>query len=283
MVSDNPEEYDMSTYAISTWILANLPADDAIRLMSETGFVEAELSATGSPLLLAWENDPEGVFARLADAGITVASIHSTHAARAISSPDDDAREAAIHEHRRYFRLMEACGLPEIVVHAISGVPAGDETDWQAAQRRSKESLKLLADEADRSGIRLAVENAGKDGRPGSTIASILEMIDGLGEHVGLCMDIGHSQMAGFDLLDELATALSSGRLIALHLHDVAPDGTDHFIPGEGIIDFEPYLAMLDEHDYDRGRTLEIRPAPPEDVVERMTKLAAVRDEWEAL
>ncbi len=271
----------MSTYAVSTWILANLPADDAIRLMADTGFVEAELSATGSPLVLAWESDPEGVTGRCADAGISVASIHSTHAARAISAPDEDTRRAAIDEHLRYFRLMDACALPEIVVHAVSGVPAGDATDWRAAQRRSEESLKVLAEEAGDAGIRLAIENAGKHDRPGSTMASILEMIDGLGDHVGLCMDIGHSQMAGLDLLDELATALSSGRLIALHLHDVAPDGTDHFIPGEGVIDFPPFLALLDEHDYDRGRTLEIRPAPPEDVVERMHTLAAVRDRWE--
>jgi sugar phosphate isomerase/epimerase len=273
----------MSTYAVSTWILANLSADDAIRLMADTGFVEAELSATGSPLVLAWENDPEGVTDRLADAGISVASIHSTHAARAISSPDEDRRQAAIDEHIRYFRLMDACGLSEIVVHAVSGVPASNETDWRAAQRRSEESLKVLADEAGEAGIRLSIENAGKDGRPGSTMASILEMIDGLGDHVGLCMDIGHSQMAGLDLLDELATALSSGRLIALHLHDVAPDGIDHFIPGEGCIDFEPCLALLDEHDYAHGRTLEIRPAPPEDVVERMHKLAALRDDWERM
>ncbi|MGI5818732.1 MAG: sugar phosphate isomerase/epimerase family protein [Armatimonadota bacterium] len=273
----------MSTYAISTWIFAHLPADEAIRLMAETGFVEAELSATGSALLLAWESDPEGVCAQLAEAGISAVSVHSTHAARVISTPDDDARQAAIDEHIRYFRLMEACGLLEIVVHAVSGVQASDETDWQAAQRRSEESLRVLADEAGEAGLRLAVENSGREGRPGSTMASILEMIDGLGEHVGLCMDIGHSQQARLDLLEELSVALSSGRLFALHLHDVDADGKDHYIPGEGCLDFEPYLAMLCESGYDGGRTLEIRPADPKDVDERIRQVAALRDRWQGL
>jgi sugar phosphate isomerase/epimerase len=268
----------MSIYAISTWLFANVAADDAIRLMSEADFTEAELSGTGSSLVTAWEGDPAGVCAKLAAAGVSVPSIHNTNDARYLSSPDDDVRLASVRENVRYFSLMTACGIPEIVVHPVGGLT---DDDWSAAEARSKESLKMLAGEAGDAGIRLAVENVGRDGHPGSTMASILGMIDGLGEHVGLCMDIGHSQMADLDLLDELFTALASGRLFSLHLHDVDPDGRDHYIPGEGRIDFEPCLAMLAEHDYRGGRTFEIRPADPDDVAERTAEVAAARDRWE--
>jgi len=150
-----------------------------------------------------------------------------------------------------------------------------------AVPGRSRESLKALADVAGSAGIRLAVENTGGGGRPGSTMASILEMIDGLGGHVGLCMGTGHSQQAHLDLLDELSMALSSGKLFPLHLHDVDSGGKDHYIPGEGCIDFDPYLERLRAHGYDRGRTLEIAVAPAEGVALRVQQAAAVRDQWQ--
>lgn len=80
----------------------------------------------------------------------------------------------------------------------------------------------------------------------------------------------------------ELLIALSSGKLFTLHLHDADPDGNDHYIPGEGCIDFGPYLGMLPAHGYDRGRTLEIAAAPAEVVAERVRQAAVVRDQWQA-
>lgn len=270
----------MSDYALSTWLFADVDSEEAVRLMAAAGFSAAELSGSGSSLGIAWERDPVGVCAQMADAGISVPSVHNTRDARSLDVADDDRRLRSVEENVRYFALMAASGIPEIVVHPMSGETGGDRSAWPAAEARSRESLKMLAGEAGDAGIRLAVENGGRGGRPGSTMASILEMIDGLGEHVGVCMDIGHAQQAQLDLLDELATALSSGKLFTLHLHDVDPEGTDHYIPGEGCIDFEPYLAMLRDHGYAGGRTLEIRPAPPEDVAERVRQAAAVRDRW---
>ncbi len=272
----------MSTYAISTWLLGHVPADEAIRLMADAGFSEIELSAEWSPVVSAWEGDPAGVCERLDAAGISVPSVHSPRAGRILDAPDDDDRRASIQANTGYFDLMQAGGIPEIVIHP-TGATGNDESDWPAAQNRAMESLKVLAEEAGDAGIRLAVENIGRGGRPGSTMASVLEMIDGLGEHVGLCMDIGHSRQAHLDLLDELSTALASGRLFTLHLHDVDAEGTDHYIPGEACIDFAPYLAMLREHGYDGGRTLEIRVAPEEDAPERLRQAGAVREEWTSL
>jgi len=271
----------MSTYAVSTWLVGHLPPEEAVRTLADTGFTQAELSANWSPLVSAWEEDPVGVFALLSQAGISVPSIHNTREARHLDAPDDSERRASVQDNIRYFPMMAASGIPEIVVHPVSGVAGDDDEAWAAATRRSRESLEILAEEAGEAGVRLAVENVGRGGRPGSTMTSILELIDGLGDHVGLCMDIGHSQQAHLDLLDELSVALSSGRLFTLHLHDVDAEGTDHYIPGEGCIDFAPYLAMLDEHGFEGGRTLEIRVAPPEEAAERAAQTAAVRDEWE--
>lgn len=271
----------MTRYALSTWLVGEIPADDAVRLLSDAGFTQVELSAEWAPIVSAWEDDPTGVSERLAAAGISVPSVHSPRAGRRIDEPDEEERLASVQANIDYFDLMQAGGVREIVIHP-TGATGNDESEWPAARERSMNSLKMLAEEAGDAGIRLAVENIGRDGRPGSTMASILEMIDGLGDHVGLCMDIGHSQMAHLNLLDELSTALASGRLFTLHLHDVDADGKDHYIPGEGCIDFAPYLAMLNEHGFEGGRTLEIRVAPADDAPERIRQVAAVREQWEA-
>lgn len=270
------------TYAISTWLVGRVPTDEAIRLMADHGFAQTELSADWAPIVVEWERDPEGVCDKLRAAGISVPSVHSPELGRRLDLPDNEARMASVQDNLRYFGLMRACGIPEIIIHPISGAAGDDEEEWAKVPRRSRESLKVLADAAGEAGLRLAVENLGGGGRPGSTMASLLELIDGLGEHVGLCMDIGHSQQAHLDLVAELQCALLSGRLFTLHLHDVDPNGKDHYIPGEGCIDFEPYLGMLRAHGYDRGRTLEIAVAPAETVAERVRLSAVVREEWMA-
>ena len=273
----------MTRYAVSTWLLGHVPTDDAIHLIADSGFTQVELSAEWSKIVTAWKDDPEGICSRLRAAGISVPSVHNPASGRSLDVPDEDERLASIEDNINYFALMQASGIPEIIIHPTSGAAGKDDEAWAEVPGRSRESLKVLAEKAADAGVRLAVENNSSNGRPGSTMASLLQLIDGLGEHVGLCMDIGHSQQAHLDLLEELSVALASGKLFTLHLHDVDPDGKDHYIPGEGCLDFEPFLGMLRDHGYDRGRTLEISPAQPEEAAERIGQLAAVRDRWMSL
>jgi len=271
----------MAIYALSSWLVGRVPTDEAIRLMAENGFIQTELSADWAPIVRDWEQDPEGVCEKLAAAQIGVPSVHSPELGRRLDLLDDEERRASVEENLRYFGLMRACGVPEIIIHPVSGAAGKDDEAWAKVPGKARDSLKVLSDAAGEAGLRLAVENLGGGGRPGSTMASILELIDGLGDHVGLCMDIGHSQRAHLDLLGELRTALDSGKLFTLHLHDVDPAGRDHWIPGEGCVDFMPFLAMLRAHGYGGGRTLEIEVAPAESVAERVRLAGAVREDWE--
>lgn len=271
------------TYALSTWLVGNVAADEAIDLIADAGFTQVELSAEWSPLVTAWEEDPAGLCARLDARGISVPSVHSPRKGRFLDLPDDSERRASVLDNVRYFGLMKACGIPEIIIHPVSGGADKSDEALALAAEQSRQSLEELAEAAGKAGLRLAVENLGSGGRPGSTMASLLQLIEGLGEHVGLCMDIGHSQQAQLDLLDELATALSSRKLFTLHLHDVDPDGKDHYIPGEGCIDFPPFLRLLEERGYDGGRTLEVAVASEDAVVERVKQTATVRERWEGL
>ncbi|MBU0610522.1 MAG: sugar phosphate isomerase/epimerase [Armatimonadetes bacterium] len=272
----------MPAYAISSWSAAPLSPNDAIAALAAAGFRRVELSDDASPLVRAWEADPVAVTADLAAAGLTVDSVHTPEPGRFLDLPDAAARQASIQANLDYFDLMTAAGVPEMVVHPISNAAGLTAETLAAAQGRVRDSLAQLADAAGEHDLRLGVENLGANEELAGSLASLLSLIDGLGSHVGLCHDIGHTVQAGLDPVAEVELALRSGRLFSLHLHDVNAEKRDHYIPGEAALDFAPYLAALAAHSFAGLRTLEIAPGRG-DTTERLRLAAAVRYCWEAL
>jgi len=219
--------------------------------------------------------------------------VHSPVPGRFLDVPDETEREASVAANLRYFELMRACGVAEIVIHPISAYLYGSEEEVQAARSRIADSLGRLADRAGEVGLRLAVENlvCSPDEQAirwlGGSTASLLELIADLGDHVGICQDIGHTALAGLDPVAEWRTAASAGKAFSLHLHDVTAQNRDHYIPGEGGLDFEAFLSEVDAAGFTGGRVLEISPGRPEgatasDVRGRLRQVSAVRREWEA-
>lgn len=272
----------MEDYGISSWIVAKLSAEDALGRLIESGFTDVELSADKSALVKAWERDPIAIRQKLASAGIDVPSVHSPEPGRFLDVEDEAARRASIAANLGYFDRMTACGIGEIVIHPTSSADVSTPANRAACEARIRDSLEVLAGRACEVGVRLAVENLPGAGRPGSSMAVLLEAIDGLGDHVGLCLDIGHADMDGLDIVDELHAAMAAEKLFSLHIHDVNPDGKrDHFIPGEGRIDFGAFVAALDAARFEGGRTIEISP-PDREAAGHLRQAAAVRDDWEA-
>ncbi|MDH7568641.1 MAG: sugar phosphate isomerase/epimerase family protein [Armatimonadota bacterium] len=248
-------------YAISTWIAAAAPGDEALALLAASGFSRIELSADACALVRAWEEDPVGTRRRLDAAGLQPISIHSPEPGRFLDHPDEARRDASLAANLAYLRGMEASDIPEIVIHPSHGGAFENEERRVASRRHARCSLEKLAEEARRRGLRLAVENLGGPNHPAARMEQLLSLIEGLGDHVGICFDVGHAEQARFSLLRELETALGSGKLFSLHLHDVLADNRDHFVPGEGRILFEPVIARLDHAGFSGGRVLEIAVA----------------------
>jgi len=269
-------------YGISSWIVTHSTAGEAAEQLAAAGFKEVELSADACMLMQAWEKEPSKICARLSAAGIGVPSVHSAGSGRRLDVEDEEARKDSIQANIEYFARMKDCGVPEIVIHATSSADVSTPQKRAESKMRSVESLKALAERAADYGVRMAVENIGRMERPGSSMAELLEMIDGLGDHVGLCFDIGHAEQAGLDLVNELRTAARAGKLFSLHIHDVKPEGKDHFIPGEGRIDFDLFIRELNIAGFVGGRMLEISP-PEADVTERLRQAAEVREAWERM
>jgi sugar phosphate isomerase/epimerase len=203
-------------------------------------------------------------------------SIHSPVAGRYLDHAEKSTRLASIAANFACFDRMKNCGIQEIVIHPIG---AGDFSTQEAkteSRTRAVWSLGILAERAGQMGIRLAVENLLADS-PGFTMTGLLNMIEGLGDHVGICFDIGHAEQAGLDLIRELKTATSAGKLFSLHIHDVNESGRDHFVPGEGRIDWKAFISELDTCGFQGGRILEVSP-PEMDVAGRLGKVAACCD-----
>jgi len=271
----------MTDYSISSWIVRDLPLDEGIAALASARFSSVELSADQCPLVQEWERDPVALCRRLEEAGMSVPSMHCPQPGRFLDAADETTRIESIAANLRYLDHMAECGVKQIVIHP-TGAGGGAKETPEASRARTLLSLQALAKRAGELGLELAVENIGfQQGRPDSDMASLLQIIDDLGDHVGLCLDIGHTEIAGLDIVRELTTGLQSGKLLTLHIHDVLPTGKDHAIPGEGRINYEVFLATLNAAGFSGGRTLEI--APPEDgVADRVAQVADVKKRWEA-
>lgn len=270
----------MARYGISTWIVGKLSTEEAIHALATAGFEELELSAGWAPVVQAWEREPARIMERLHAAGMSVRSVHSPEAGRRIDVEDNAERQASIRENLRYFDLMAESGIEEIVIHPTSSIPVDTPEQVEGARRRSIESLTILAGHAHPAGLRLQVENLGRHPRPGHTLGELLEMVRGLGDHVGLCHDVGHSVQAGLDIVAEVRTALAAGKLFSLHLHDVDATLRDHYIPGEGTVDLTALLDELDRAVFTGGRILEIAVAET-NARGRVRQAARVKEAWE--
>ncbi|MEO8414249.1 MAG: sugar phosphate isomerase/epimerase family protein [Ginsengibacter sp.] len=117
-------------------------------------------------------------------------------------------------------------------VSIIIGVPNHDLIDYTEQQVKSYN-------------IRLAIHNHGPEDKlyPGPDVA--YELIKNRDARMGLCLDIGHAQRAGFD--PAKAVLKYSKRLFDMHIKDVTKAEQDGkaIEAGRGIIDFEALVKAL--------------------------------------
>ena len=128
-------------------------------------------------------------------------------------------------------------------------------------------------------GLRVALENlpSRHTPRPGSAMVDILQLIDGLGGHVGVCLDAGHSNANGYSAAED--ARLAGDRLWALHIQDNDGGGDDqHLVPGEGTTDWTAFLEALEDIGFRGPRTFEVAAA--DDVPSTLATLSAIARQW---
>jgi sugar phosphate isomerase/epimerase len=194
---------------------------------------------------------------------------------------DEAARLASMEAAASSFAAAAEVGAEIIICHPNSSSQSFTAEDYDVCRARSVESLSTLAGRAAKAGLKMAVENmpARELPRPGVRVAELLDMIAPLGDGVGICLDTGHSNASGLDAPDEARRA--GRKLLCVHIQDNDGKGEDqHLIPGEGTIDWDALVAVLDASSPGCARTFEIAPEK-HGMAETLRLLAPLREKWE--
>jgi len=265
----------MSTYPLSTALISDLSLQASIDLIRGAGFEEIELSGADWD---RWMETPQELARALEDAGIRPVTVHTPPTGWHNGSEDDDERARAFQICAHCLSLSAQVGAEIVICHSNSGEHCTyDGAHFAANWARSRESIERLAERAAAAGVHMAVENLPAYGahRPATSVRQVLAMIDGLGDHVGICLDAGHSNANGISAAYEVLEA--GDKLFALHIQDNDGKGEDqHIIPGQGTTDWEAFLDALDQIHFAGPRTFEVMRGAERDVIlETLSQLAS--------
>lgn len=149
-------------------------------------------------------------------------SIH-LHAAGAIYFRKDD--EASL---RAPFEYCKRANIPVIV--------AGDPTP---------EVLPRIAQLAKEYDIRIAIHNHGPEDKVWPSPLDVLKAVDHLDEHMGCCIDVGHTVRAGTDVAEAIHKA--GARLFNVHMKDLTSFSSkeSQVAVGEGILPIREIFQAL--------------------------------------
>jgi protein FrlC len=128
------------------------------------------------------------------------------------------------------------------------------ETGWKQLRR----SIIELLDYSSKFQINLLIEPAHKfESNLIQTIDEAMQMIEEIGSNkIGILMDIGHVNLN----CENNTSALMKLKGIPIHIHinDNNGDIDAHLIPGDGNIQFEPFLNALKQINYNDFISVEL-------------------------
>jgi len=270
----------MSVFSIATGTAGEVPRAEALARIAHAGFTSVELGGDADHLD-GWPSDPAGMRRDLASFGLTARSVHLPTRAWNVGNPDAATRRDALEAARACFGQAAEVGAGVVICHPNASTQPFTAETFATNLARSREAVAAMAEYAADAGVRMALENlpARHLPRPGATVAQALGLIEGLGAHVGICLDAGHANSNG---LSAAAEARAAGALLlALHLQDNDGLGEDqHLLPGDGTTDWGALLRALNEMRFAGLLTFEV--AGGDAPCETLATLAALREEWKA-
>jgi sugar phosphate isomerase/epimerase len=270
----------MTTYGISTCASYHQPVERALAQIAEMGFREIELSG-GEGYWEDWQARPAERMRRwLEAAGLVARSVHA-QGPWTLADPDPALRRAAVMATTNSFLTAALVGAEFVVVHPMGWRGSHDPEEYRQVYDWVVDDLAACAERAERVGVRMAVENIylAEAPRPGSSVSELLALIEGLGEHVGICLDTGHAHVDHRDPAEE--ALLAGDKLFTLHIADNDQVRDQHWLPGRGTIDWASFLAALDRIGFQGPRMLEVcdyGEGDPDVLVPGAARLAR---EWE--
>lgn len=234
--------------SVSSDYLSNLSPEAAVDTFDQAGFSFMELGMGHGKNLLAREGSPEkigiGYAAYAADKGFAMPQGHLIDV--------DLCAPGNLDLMKRWLDLFLGAGVKQSVLHAFGAL------DQPLAYQREhcSEALRKLTDHLAGTDMTICLENLFS--KPLVRDADgILDLIraSGSGEHLGVCLDIGHlHRLRSHGLTEQTATefiAKAGDRLKALHIHDNHGDTDDHLLPfTDRGLDWAEFMQALSANGY---------------------------------
>lgn len=279
----------MTDISYSTAGFSDRDIDAALDAIAAAGFDHVEISASEPHVAVPPEGDALLAFSsRLEERGIAAGTVHAPMRKNVLGAPEAGWRAEKVEVLASYLRFAAAIGAMGVVIHPVPNpifVPAPERPELPGliadATRRSLDELVEVAADA---GVCILLENLPYDcSYPFLNMSELRPLVDGYPtEALGLVVDTGHAWTSGCDPIEEIRTAGS--RLRGTHLQDV--DGDDpqdnHWVPGQGDLDWGGVRGALSEVAYTGLWTFEAivgRRGESPDELARLTR--EVVGEWE--
>lgn len=234
---------------IFSWFGYVIPLPERLQLIKSAGF-----DATS----LWWEDEigtpgirKESMPNLVRDSGLFLENIHIPyHDCDDLWSDCQSVRNAVVNQYRRWLIDCAEHQIPILVMHI------SDSRLLPPPNRNGIDSIMHLIKTAEDLDITIAVENTGRE----DYIRFVFSQISS--PNLGFCYDSSHNRIYGqnrIDLLESLAD-----RLVCTHLSDNDGQRDCHWLPGEGIIDFNQIGRVLASANYQAIVTLEVTRGEPD-------------------
>ena len=177
-----------------------------------------------------------------------------------VSAIDAKERQKTVSYHTEIIKRAADIGIKTFVVHC-SGEPIEDGKPRIQKINAAKESMDELAEIAAREGAAIAVENLPRT-CIGRNSAEILEIV-GVNSKLRVCYDTNHLMS---ESADDFVKAVGD-KIITTHISDYDYTNERHWMPGEGKINWQEILRLLNKVGYAGVWMYEIRFACPRTII----------------
>lgn len=180
-------------------------------------------------------------------AGMQVLSYHLPFAWEInIAAPDEAMRQRAVDIHCDLMRKAAAVGIRRFVVHpSAEPIPEEERAAWMRAACRS---LRQMADCADGLNSVVCVENLPRTCL-GNTADEMLALC-AADSRLRVCFDVNHLLDAYGCTHREFVEKLGD-KIVTAHMSDYDFVDEKHFFPGNGLIDWQEIVELLEGVGYE--------------------------------
>ncbi|MGI6487488.1 MAG: sugar phosphate isomerase/epimerase family protein [Syntrophothermaceae bacterium] len=230
---------------IFSWFGFVLPLPERLKLIKKAGFDattlwwEDEIGCPG----IEKENMPKMV----RESGLVLENIHVPYDdCNDIWSDVRSVRDAVVKRHLNWLEDCARFDIPLMVMHITDG------PNPPFSPRNGIDSITRILNTAEEAGIVIAIENTERLDYTEFVLSEIES------PYLGLCYDSSHDWLydgVGAEILLKLGRYLK-----ATHLSDNDGKKDRHWLPGEGIIDWNRVSRFFPNSTYDGFLTLEVCP-----------------------